>query len=118
MAVAWISGPSIRERRTVDGSSGPVARHAGGRQSNCDISDQSRPPEGSLPFIATCRNGDLSRRLALLNPRRGRTTAGDNPNAALGLSGVCEHDKSCNYFMAHAVATLALHRHFEGFARR
>jgi hypothetical protein len=33
MAVAWISGPSIRERRTVDGSSGPVARHAGGRQS-------------------------------------------------------------------------------------
>jgi len=52
-----------------------------------------------------CRNGDLSRRRALFNPHRGRTTAGDSPNGALGLSGVCEHGKSCNYFMALAVAT-------------
>jgi hypothetical protein len=47
--------------------------------------------------------GGLS--LSLLNPHRGRTTAGDSPNAALRLSGVCEHGKSCNYFMALAVAT-------------
>jgi hypothetical protein len=50
-----------------------------------------------------CRNGDRSRRLVLFDPDRGRTTAGDNPKAALGLSGVCELGKSCIYVMALAV---------------
>ena len=34
-----------------------------------------------------------------------RSSAHDGPNAALRLSGVCEHGKSYNYFMALAVAT-------------
>jgi hypothetical protein len=56
----WISGTSIRERRRVGGWWDPMARHLGGRQFNCDISDRSpcRPPmpaqspSGARPYIS------------------------------------------------------------------